>query len=83
MSVIEFSESFDVRSLSKYFTPVVKKSDYSEDIKVIFYDGATVDLAGIQVLYAMSKELTSNGKKLVIDGLPDKALEYFNILNKL
>ena len=83
MSVIEFSESFDVRSLSKYFNPVVKKSDYSEDIKVIFHDGATADLAGIQVLYAMSKELASNGKELIIDGLPNKALEYFNILNKL
>jgi len=82
MSVIEFTESFNVRSLSKFFNPVVKQADYSEDMKVIFHDGATVDLAGIQVLCAMSKELSSNGKELVIDGLPDKALEYFNILNK-
>lgn len=81
MALIEFTESLNIRSLSKYFNPVIKKADYSEDIKVVFHDGSTIDLAGFQILYAMSKELKINGRKLVVEGLSDTTLKYFNILN--
>lgn len=78
MSEIEFTESLNVRSVAKYFNPVIKKADFSDDIKVIFKDGASIDLAGLQILFAMRKELESNDKTLVIEGLSDEVLEYFN-----
>ncbi len=79
MSQLEFNESLNVRSVAKYFNPVIKKSNFSDDVKVVFTDGATIDLAGFQILFSMKKELENNNKTLTIEGLPDTILEYFNL----
>lgn len=78
MTTIEFNESLTTRTLNKYFKSSIKSADYTEDIKVIFDKDTSIDLAGMQILYAMKEELKSNGKQLIIEGLPQLFLDYIN-----
>lgn len=78
MTTVAFSESLTTRTLNKYFKSSIKSADYTDDIKVIFDKNTSIDLAGMQILYAMKKELESNGKSLIIEGLPELFLDYIN-----
>ena len=42
---------------------------------------AHVDLAGLQILYAMKKELAKNQKNLIVEGMDNLFVEYLNIIN--
>ena len=63
MSVMEIDDNLNVRTMGKYFKNVFKAANYNEDITVKFPEGAHVDLAGLQILYAVKKELDKNMKK--------------------
>ncbi|WP_300367593.1 anti-anti-sigma factor [Brachyspira sp.] len=83
MSVLEINDNLNIRTMSKYFKNVIKNADYNNDITVKFNcDGdAHVDLAGLQILYAMKKELAKNGKNLIVEGMDNLFNEYLNIIN--
>lgn len=77
MAVIEFEEALNVRTIPSYFADVVKSSDYNDDIVVKFPENTHVDLAGLQILLSMKKEVEKNGKSFQVEGLEDTLLEYF------
>ena len=83
MSVIEINDNLNIRTMSKYFKNVIKSANYNEDITVKFNcEGpAHVDLAGLQILYAMKKELAKNQKKLIVEGMDNLFVEYLKIIN--
>lgn len=78
MATIKFDESLNIKTLNKYFKKNIKGADYSKDITVSFTKDSSVDLAGLQILVAMKKELEKNGKKLKVDGLSDTLKSYLN-----
>lgn len=83
MSVIEISDNLNIRTMSKYFKNVIKSANYNDDITIKFNcDGeAHVDLAGLQILYAMKKELAKNQKNLIVEGMDNLFQDYLNIIN--
>ncbi len=83
MSVIEINDNLNIRTMSKYFKNVIKGADYNDDITVKFNcDGdAHVDLAGLQILYSLKKELAKNQKKLIVEGMDKLFLDYLQIIN--
>ena len=81
MSVMEIDDNLNVRTMGKYFKNVFKAANYNEDITVKFPEGAHVDLAGLQILYAVKKELDKNQKKLIVEGLDNLFIEYLNNKN--
>lgn len=78
MSIMEIDDNLNVRTMGKYFKNVFKAANYNEDITVKFPEGAHVDLAGLQILYAVKKELDKNQKKLIVEGLDNLFIEYLN-----
>ena len=83
MSVIEINDNLNIRTMSKYFKNVIKSADYNDDLTIKFNcDGdAHVDLAGLQILYAMKKELAKNQKTLIVEGMDNLFVEYLKIIN--
>ncbi len=83
MSVIEISDNLNIRTMSKYFKNVIKSADYNDDITIKFNceGDAHVDLAGLQILYAMKKELAKNQKNLIVEGMDKLFVDYLNIIN--
>lgn len=82
MTTLEINESLNTRTLSKYFKNSIKKANYLDDLHVKFPADSNVDLAGLQILYAMKKELIKNNKNLTIEGLNNLFIEYLNINDK-
>ncbi len=80
MATIEFAESLNVRTIPSYFANVVKSSDYNDDIIVKFPEGTNVDLAGLQILFSMKKEVEKNGKSFKVEGLEATLLSYFELV---
>lgn len=78
MADIKINESFNVRTLSTYFESVIKKADYKEDINIEFPENTYIDLAGLQILVAMKKELEANGKNLTVVGVEESVIKYLN-----
>lgn len=78
MSVIEIDDNLNVRTMGKYFKNVLKAANYNEDTTIKFTEGSTVDLAGLQILYAIKKELDKNQKKFIVEGLDNLFIEYLN-----
>ena len=83
MSVIEINDNLNIRTMSKYFKNVIKSANYTEDMTIKFNceESAHVDLAGLQILYAVKKELAKNQKKLIVEGMDNLFVEYLNIIN--
>lgn len=82
MSVIEIGENLNIRTMSKYFKNVIKAANYNEDTTIKFPEGSHLDLAGLQILYSIKKELDKNQKKLIVEGLDNSFIEYLNMANK-
>ena len=78
MSVIDIDDNLNVRTMSKYFKNVLKAANYNEDTIIKFPEGSHLDLAGLQILYAIKKELDKNQKKLIVEGLDNLFIEYLN-----
>lgn len=78
MPIIEIEENLNVRTMGKYFKNVIKEANYNEDTTIKFAEGSNVDLAGIQILYSIKKELDKNQKKLIVEGLDNLFIEYLN-----
>lgn len=78
MSVIEIDDNLNVRTMGKYFKNVLKTANYNEDTTIKFTEGSTVDLAGLQILYAIKKELDKNQKNFIVEGLDNLFIEYLN-----
>lgn len=76
MANIKINESFNVRTLSAYFESVIKKANYKEDITIEFPENTYLDLAGLQILVAMKKELDANGKNLTVVGAEESVIKY-------
>lgn len=83
MSLIEINDSLNIRTMGKYFKNVIKSANYNDDITVKFNTegDAHVDLAGLQILYSMKKELAKNQKTLIVEGMDNLFVEYLNIIN--
>ncbi len=80
MAVIEFEEALNVRTIPSYFADVVKSSNYNDDIIVKFPENTHIDLAGLQILLSMKKEVEKNGKTFKVEGLEDTLLGYFEVV---
>ena len=83
MSIIEINDNLNIRTMSKYFKNVIKSADYNEDMTIKFNTegDAHVDLAGLQILYAIKKELAKNQKNLIVEGMDNLFVEYLKIIN--
>ncbi|MEI0531356.1 anti-anti-sigma factor [Brachyspira pilosicoli] len=82
MSVIEIDENLNIRTMSKYFKNTIKAANYNEDTTIKFPEDSHLDLAGLQILYSIKKELDKNQKKLIVEGLDKSFIEYLNMANK-
>lgn len=78
MSVIEINDNLNIRTMSKYFNNVIKNANYNDDITIKFPGDSSLDLAGLQILYAIKKELAKNSKQLIVEGLDNLFMEYLN-----
>ncbi|WP_295154058.1 anti-anti-sigma factor [uncultured Brachyspira sp.] len=83
MSVLEINDNLNIRTMSKYFKNVIKSADYNDDMTIKFNceGDAHVDLAGLQILYAVKKELAKNGKNLIVEGMNNLFDDYLKIIN--
>ena len=76
MAKIEFDGSLNVRTISSYFSSIIKTANYDEDMVVTFPDDTNIDLAALQILIAMKKEVEKNGKTFKVQGL-EKTIESY------
>lgn len=78
MATLIINDNLNVRTMGKYFKNTFKSADYSDNVTIEFPNESTLDLAGLQILYAIKKELNKNGKNLTINGLDNLFIEYLN-----
>lgn len=75
---LNIDDNLNIRTVGKYFKNIIKSSDYNDDITIKFPGESTLDLVGLQILYAIKKELDKNEKQLIVEGLDDLFVEYLN-----
>ena len=78
MATLEINDNLNIRTMGKYFKNTFKSADYNDDITIKFPAESTLDLAGLQILYAVKKELAKNSKELIVEGLDNLFIEYLN-----
>ena len=78
MTTLEINDNLNIRTMGKYFKNTFKSANYNDDITIEFPPESNLDLAGLQILYAIKKELAKNGKELTVNGLDSLFIEYLN-----